>query len=95
MVDHLLVGCKYIAEVIRQIEEDGRSGAIAARLEDFVIGTEESHGFLLTSDVRDKDAGGPALLLAELAAREKAREARSSATSRRSTSGTVSPTTPR
>ena len=35
--------------------------------EDFVIGCEESHGILLTPQIRDKDAAGAALLLAELA----------------------------
>jgi len=34
--------------------------------EDFVIGCEESHGYLLTPAIRDKDAGGAALALAEL-----------------------------
>lgn len=38
----------------------------------FVIGVEESHGFLAGTYVRDKDAAVAALLLAELAARVKA-----------------------
>jgi len=66
VVDHLLVGCKYIAEVVRGLEDEGRVG-------EFVMGTEESHGFLLTPRIRDKDGGGVALVLAELAAVEKAR----------------------
>jgi phosphoglucomutase/phosphomannomutase len=41
--------------------------------EDFVIGVEESHGILLTAKIRDKDAAGAALLLAELALDQKRR----------------------
>ncbi len=66
VVGHLLVGCKYIAEEIRKLE-------VAGKTEEFVMGTEESHGFLLTPAIRDKDGAGPALLLAELASREKDR----------------------
>ncbi len=65
VVDHLLVGCKYIAEIVRELEEAGR-------IDEFVMGCEESHGFLLSPDVRDKDGGGVALVLAEMAALEKA-----------------------
>jgi len=65
VVNHLLVGCKYIAEIVRGLEEEGR-------LDEFVMGTEESHGFLLSPRIRDKCGGGVALVLAELAAVEKA-----------------------
>ncbi len=71
-VEHLLVGCKYIAGVMRDLETTGRSGHVTGSLEDVLIGTEESHGFLLTSDIRDKDAAAPALVLAELCAERKA-----------------------
>ena len=40
---------------------------------DFVIAVEESHGILTTPQIRDKDAGGAALLLAELALDQKRR----------------------
>jgi len=66
VVDDLLVGCKYIAEVLRELEEQGR-------VAEFVMGTEESHGFLLSPQIRDKDAGGVALVLAEMAAEERQR----------------------
>lgn len=71
VVDHLLVGCKYIAGVMRDLETTGRSGAVVGQLSDVLIGTEESHGFLLTGDIRDKDAIAPALVLAELASERK------------------------
>jgi phosphoglucomutase/phosphomannomutase len=72
VVEHLLVGCKYIAGVMRDLETTGRSGEVVGGIEDVRIGTEESHGFLLTSDIRDKDAVAPALVLAELCAERKA-----------------------
>ena len=40
---------------------------------DFVIGVEESHGVLTTPQIRDKDAGGAAVLMAELALDQKRR----------------------
>lgn len=74
VVDHLLVGCKYIAEVMRDLENTGRSGSVEGGLDDVLIGTEESHGFLLTPGaMRDKDAAAPALVLAEAAALAKTR----------------------
>jgi hypothetical protein len=39
---------------------------------DFVVAVEESHGALLSSEIRDKDAAGPALVLVEMAARVRA-----------------------
>jgi phosphomannomutase len=58
---NLLVGFKYIGG-----EMDYRG------TERFVLGTEESYGFLVGDHVRDKDAAVAAMLLAELAARQKA-----------------------
>lgn len=72
VVDHLLVGCKYIAGVMRDLETDGRHGGVVAGLDDVLIGTEESHGFLLSTNIRDKDSAAPALVLAELASERKA-----------------------
>jgi phosphoglucomutase len=67
VVNDLLVGFKYIADVLAQIEQHGRYGDIEGGTEDFVIATEESHGILLMPEIRDKDAGAAALLMAELA----------------------------
>src|SRR6266478_618238 len=71
VVENLLVGFKYIAEVLRQLEEDGAYEDVRGTPEDFVIACEESHGILLTPKIRDKDAAGAALLLAELALEQK------------------------
>jgi phosphoglucomutase len=67
VIDHLLVGFKYIGEVLRQLDEDGRSGDVVGRPEQLVAGVEESHGVLITPAMRDKDAAGGALYLAEAA----------------------------
>jgi phosphoglucomutase len=66
VVGRLLVGFKYMAEVLAALEQNGRWEELRARPESFVLGAEESHGLLLTPAVRDKDAGGAALALAEL-----------------------------
>lgn len=73
VVDNLLVGFKYIAEVIWQLEQQGAYEDVRGTPEDFIIGCEESHGVLVTPKIRDKDAAGAALLLAELALSEKRR----------------------
>ena len=70
-VGRLLVGFKYIAEMIRLMEEEGRIDGREASLADFIMGAEESHGLLVTPEIRDKDAAGGALLLAELVSRLK------------------------
>jgi phosphoglucomutase/phosphomannomutase len=67
LIGELLVGFKHHADVLDQIERTGRYGDLEATLADFVIGVEESHGILVTPQVRDKDAAGAALLIAELA----------------------------
>lgn len=65
-VSDLPIGFKYIADVLNQIEEKHRYRDLQARTEDFVLGIEESHGYLVTPSLRDKDAAGAGLLLAEL-----------------------------
>ncbi|MEO2047156.1 MAG: phospho-sugar mutase [Pirellulales bacterium] len=57
----LLVGFKWIVRVIDEVGPDH-----------FVYGTEESHGYLAGTHVRDKDGAVAALLLCELAAQLKA-----------------------
>ncbi|MCR4415996.1 MAG: phospho-sugar mutase, partial [Thermoguttaceae bacterium] len=60
-VGDLLVGFKYIGGVIE--ERDPKK---------FILGAEESYGFLVGDHARDKDAAVASMLLAELAARAKA-----------------------
>jgi phosphoglucomutase/phosphomannomutase len=63
-IGDLLVGFKYIGEEMNRLEAEGR-------LEGFILGTEESHGFLMGNYARDKDAAGAAVWLAEYAAELK------------------------
>ena len=60
---NLLVGFKYIGELIKLYEDQGT--------EEFVFGGEESFGTLVGSYARDKDAAGSALLISELASQLK------------------------
>lgn len=57
----LLVGFKYIAEVMDREGPDG-----------FLFGTEESHGYLIGQYCRDKDGAVACMLMCELAAELKA-----------------------
>jgi hypothetical protein len=65
IVADLLVGFKYIANVLLCLERDGRYGDVVAKPEDLVLAGEESHGVLLTPLIRDKDAAAGALVLCE------------------------------
>ncbi len=73
VIDNLLVGFKYIADVLWQLEHEGAYEDVRGTPADFVIAVEESHGILVTPHIRDKDAGASALLLAELALDQKRR----------------------
>ncbi len=59
----LLVGFKYIAQVIDREGPD-----------DFVFGTEESHGYLVGQYCRDKDGAVACMLMSELAAELKSKQ---------------------
>jgi phosphoglucomutase/phosphomannomutase len=71
VIDDLLVGFKYVADLLWRLERDGRYGDVQGSPADFVIATEESHGVLLTPQIRDKDAAAAALVMAELALDQK------------------------
>lgn len=57
-------GSKYIAELINTLDDNGS--------ERFVMGFEEGNGYLIGTDVREKDAIAAAMLIAEMAAAAKA-----------------------
>ena len=63
-IGDLLVGFKYIADVMNRIEQDGK-------IDDFIFGAEESHGYLTGNYARDKDAACAAIWLCEHAAELK------------------------
>jgi len=74
IIDDLLVGFKYIADALWHLEQEGSYGDVTGRPEDFVLAVEESHGVLVTPHIRDKDAAGAALLMAELTLDQKRRQ---------------------
>ena len=63
-VEDVLTGFKYIAGKIREFETTGRS---------YVFGGEESYGYLVGTEVRDKDAVGAAAMVAEMALYNRAK----------------------
>lgn len=58
---NLLTGFKYIGELITNLEKEGRAC-------DFVMGFEESYGYLAGTHARDKDAVVASMLICEMAA---------------------------
>jgi len=60
-VADLLTGFKYIGEYITNLEKEGHA-------DDFIVGMEESYGYLLGIHARDKDAVVASQLLVEMAA---------------------------
>lgn len=66
IMGELLVGFKYIGDIMNQLEGKGEIG-------NFLIGLEESHGYIAGNYLRDKDAAIGALWLAELASELKGR----------------------
>jgi phosphoglucomutase len=63
-IGDLLVGFKYIGNLMNKIEAEGK-------MDHFILGTEESHGYLIGNYARDKDAAGAAVWIAEHAAELK------------------------
>ncbi|NNG01911.1 MAG: phospho-sugar mutase [Desulfobacteraceae bacterium] len=63
-IGDLLVGFKYIGEKMNQLETAGQ-------MPHFIMGTEESHGYIMGNYCRDKDAASAAVWLAEYAAELK------------------------
>jgi phosphoglucomutase/phosphomannomutase len=71
VINDLLVGFKYHADALWQIESTGQYGDVRGSVSDFVIATEESHGVMAIAGVRDKDSACAALLMAEAALYQK------------------------
>src|SRR6185437_631615 len=63
-----------IADVLWHLDREGAYEDVTGTPNDFVIAVEESHGVLVTPHIRDKDAAGAALLMAELALDQKRRQ---------------------
>ncbi len=63
-ITEVLTGFKYIGNIINKLEAQGQA-------DKFVIGYEESCGYLIGTSVRDKDAVVASILIAELTAHHK------------------------
>ncbi|MBQ9021459.1 MAG: phospho-sugar mutase [Eggerthellaceae bacterium] len=59
-VKRTLTGFKYIGDIITQLEQSGEE-------ERFILGFEESYGYLTGTHVRDKDAINASLIICEMA----------------------------
>ena len=66
VVDDLLVGFKYVADVLKALERTGRFRDIACSPQALVFAAEESHGVLLVPTILDKDATPACMYLAAL-----------------------------
>ena len=66
LIDDLLVGFKYVADVLKTLERSGRYKEIACSPEDLVLAAEESHGVVMAPGIRDKDATPACMFLAAL-----------------------------
>jgi phosphoglucomutase/phosphomannomutase len=63
-IGDLLVGFKYIGDLMNKIENENK-------IDHFILGTEESHGYLIGNYARDKDAACAAVWICEHAAELK------------------------
>jgi phosphoglucomutase/phosphomannomutase len=63
-IGDLLVGFKYIGDLMNKIESENK-------IDHFILGTEESHGYLMGNYARDKDAACAAVWICEHAAELK------------------------
>jgi phosphoglucomutase len=61
-----LTGFKWIADVMRKWENGQSAGSGQPGAKSFVFGTEESYGYLVETEVRDKDGVSAAALTAEM-----------------------------
>jgi hypothetical protein len=66
IVDDLLVGFKYVANVLKSLEREGRYKHVAASPQQLVLAAEESHGVIVVPTIRDKDATPACMYLAAL-----------------------------
>ena len=66
IVDDLLVGFKYVAAVLKALEQTGTYGDVRCAPEHLVLAVEESHGGMLIPHIKDKDAAPACLYFATL-----------------------------
>ena len=66
IMDDLLVGFKYMANVLKVLDQRGRWGNVCTSPDSLVLATEEAHGVMLLPSIRDKDAAPACMFLAAL-----------------------------
>jgi phosphoglucomutase/phosphomannomutase len=66
IIDDLLVGFKYVADVLKSLDQKGSYRGIACSSDKLVLAAEESHGVMILPTIRDKDATPACLYLASL-----------------------------
>jgi phosphoglucomutase len=71
VIDDLLVGFKYVADVLKTLEATGRYRDVHARPEQLILAAEESHGVCLLPQILDKDSTPACIFLAGLYQRQK------------------------
>ena len=70
--DDLLVGFKYVADVLKRLERGESYGGVQCSTDRLVLAAEESHGVIMLPSIRDKDASPACMYLAALHQRETA-----------------------
>jgi hypothetical protein len=73
LIDDLLVGFKYVADVLKRLEQGETVRGVRCSTDRLVLAAEESHGVIMLPGIRDKDASPACMYLAALHQRESAR----------------------
>lgn len=66
IIDDLLVGFKYVADVLKRLERGEGYKGIHCSPQQLVLAAEESHGVMLLPSIRDKDSAPACMFLAAL-----------------------------
>jgi phosphoglucomutase/phosphomannomutase len=66
LIDDLLVGFKYVADVLKTLDQRGRYKTFSGSSQQLVLAAEESHGVLVFPGIRDKDSTPGCIYLAAL-----------------------------
>jgi phosphomannomutase len=72
IVDDLLVGFKYVADVLKRFERGESYRGVRCAADRLVLAAEESHGVIMLPGIRDKDASPACMYLAALHQRLRA-----------------------
>jgi phosphoglucomutase/phosphomannomutase len=74
IVDDLLVGFKYVADVLKRFERGESYHGVGCAADRLVLAAEESHGVIMLPGIRDKDASPACMYLAALHQRLRAEQ---------------------